>query len=666
MRTAVCIPVRDDAAGLARTLAAIERAGDAPYVVVAVDGPQPHVESVARSGADRIVVLPDPRGSYAARNAAVDALPVDVDVVAFTDAGCVPLPGWLDAHRTALMTSSLSGGAVHRVRSPRVTPAEYVDSVRNLVQQAYVLQDGFAATCNLAVRREVLNGIRFDERLRSGGDRDFCHRAAAAGHPLVYTADAAVEHDCRRTLRAVTAKARRVGTGVAALPVESRPSRLPRPALRLGLARRAYREGVSRSPWWLARVAATDALRTLAFVRSARRAGFAPGAPDGDVDVIVLLGTRWAALEHHTTRWRHVIDAWASDPAVGSVVVVDFPRFRLGALLSGDRRLASPSPSWRPDVGVIDATVPAGPRRGPLDRLAWWRVARAIRRALPSTPRPRLVACATPLWAPVMHRLGASWTLFDAVDDQRGLASHGARMDRVTEGYAAVASRPPTAVTAVSDVLAEKLQHDLGRAVTAVHNGVALHRFQHPGAAPDGLPDGPFAVYAGVLEARVDIDLLEALADAVGVGGVVVCGPATPAVAARLTASAVTWLGPVDPALIPGVLGRATVGLLPHHVTDLTRSMDPLKLLEYLAAGLTVVATPVPVPADLAAAAPWIVAAPDAAAFVRTVQAMLADPPSRHDGTCVAHRRWPDVATRLLAAATHRAATSPVPQEVAA
>jgi glycosyltransferase involved in cell wall biosynthesis len=385
------------------------------------------------------------------------------------------------------------------------------------------------------------------------------------------------------------------------------------------------------------------------------------------VDVIVLLGTRWATLEHHTTRWRHVIEGWTSEPGIGSVVVVDFPRLRLGALVAGNGRLASPAPSWRPDVTVIDATVPAGPRRGPLDALAWWRVARAIRRALPSTPRPRLVACATPLWAPVLHRLGATWTLFDAVDDQRGLASHGARLDRVTEGYAALADHPPTAVTAVSDLLAERLRRTLGRDVTAVPNGVDLHRFRHPGAAPDGLPDGPFAVYAGVLEARVDIDLLEALADAVGPGRVVVCGPATPEVAARLTASAVTWLGPVEPALIPGLLGQATVGLLPHHVTDLTRSMDPLKLLEYLAAGLTVVATPVPVPADLAAsAADWIVSAPDAGAFVRAVQAMLAGPPARHDGACVAHRRWPDVARRLLAAATHRASTRPSREEVAA
>jgi Glycosyl transferases group 1 len=62
------------------------------------------------------------------------------------------------------------------------------------------------------------------------------------------------------------------------------------------------------------------------------------------------------------------------------------------------------------------------------------------------------------------------------------------------------------------------------------------------------------------------------------------------------------------------VLRGADVGLIPYAVNDLTRSVFPMKVYEYLAAGLPVLATPLPALAgtekvEFVADAPALVAA---------------------------------------------------------
>jgi glycosyltransferase involved in cell wall biosynthesis len=45
---------------------------------------------------------------------------------------------------------------------------------------------------------------------------------------------------------------------------------------------------------------------------------------------------------------------------------------------------------------------------------------------------------------------------------------------------------------------------------------------------------------------------------------------------------------------LPQVLRGADIGLIPYAINDLTRSVFPMKVYEYLAAGLPVLATPLP------------------------------------------------------------------------
>ena len=278
--TAVCIPVRGDRSGLIRTLRSIDNLKDSciRQIVVSVDGPDDELTSLARDAGADTVVLPRWRGPSAARNAAIDALSDEIAIVMFTDAGCTIDPGWGAEHRRTLERVAMSGGGVVVELSSRPSPAEVVDAHRNLRQEDYIRHTGFAATCNLAVRRSVVSAVRFDENQPIyGEDLDFCHRAADAGFGLEYTREAVVRHAARRRSRSVVSKARRAGLGMASLPSRSRPAVPPRPRLSREVVRGAASAGIRRGWWWQTRVILLDYQRAWAyrraFIRTLRRHG---------------------------------------------------------------------------------------------------------------------------------------------------------------------------------------------------------------------------------------------------------------------------------------------------------------------------------------------------------------------------------------------------------
>jgi cellulose synthase/poly-beta-1,6-N-acetylglucosamine synthase-like glycosyltransferase len=253
-RAAVVVPAHGDPEGLARllmTVAAVEWPRDKLRVCVGIDGPDPAVEKVVRDAGVDAAVLETNRGSYAARNAALDVVLEGCDFVAFTDSDCLVSPQWLMAHAAALQRAPLSGGAIDVTLRQRPSAAEFVDRHRHLRQEAYVTTQGYAATANLAVRREVLEQMRFDESLRSGGDAEFCLRAGAAGHALHYTPDAVVEHPARRTSRAVMKKIRRICSGIRGNPGRWQHAATPPLSTTLHVPRLAYHQGLTKSPWWM-------------------------------------------------------------------------------------------------------------------------------------------------------------------------------------------------------------------------------------------------------------------------------------------------------------------------------------------------------------------------------------------------------------------------------
>lgn len=122
-------------------------------------------------------------------------------------------------------------------------------------------------------------------------------------------------------------------------------------------------------------------------------------------------------------------------------------------------------------------------------------------------------------------------------------------------------------------------------------NGVDVAAFSRPASAPQTRPAQPTGVYVGALDSWFDASLLAAVARRLRHWKFLIIGPQTRAYPALRGVTNVEFLGARSPDDVPQYLWNATVGIIPFKRTPLIESVLPLKLFEYLAAGLPVVST---------------------------------------------------------------------------
>jgi glycosyltransferase involved in cell wall biosynthesis len=149
---------------------------------------------------DCMVVHEPTRGSYAARNRGVEV--AEGDIVAFTDADCIPHPGWVSAGVQAIANTNyaamVGGRIAFTFRGDSHNIYEVLDSIIHHRQTEYVLKHSFGATANLFVHRNLLSSFgSFDPRFLSGGDREYGQRLTAKGVQIVLADDAIVFHPAR-------------------------------------------------------------------------------------------------------------------------------------------------------------------------------------------------------------------------------------------------------------------------------------------------------------------------------------------------------------------------------------------------------------------------------------------------------------------------------------
>jgi glycosyltransferase involved in cell wall biosynthesis len=103
------------------------------------------------------------------------------------------------------------------------------------------------------------------------------------------------------------------------------------------------------------------------------------------------------------------------------------------------------------------------------------------------------------------------------------------------------------------------------------------------------------AGYVGVIDERVDLELIAQLAAALPDWTVRMVGPVTKIEESSLPqASNIEYVGMVPYRQLPQVMAGFDVALMPFALNEATRAISPTKTLEYLAAGLPVVSTRVP------------------------------------------------------------------------
>lgn len=122
----------------------------------------------------------------------------------------------------------------------------------------------------------------------------------------------------------------------------------------------------------------------------------------------------------------------------------------------------------------------------------------------------------------------------------------------------------------------------------------------------EGLPR-PLLVFQGAIVAtKLDVGLIAELAALRPDWSIVLVGPRGAGdpggdLSALDAAPNIHFAGTRKEANLPAVLRGADAGLIPYAINDLTRSVFPMKVYEYLAAGLPVFSTPLPALADVGA-----------------------------------------------------------------
>lgn len=194
----------------------------------------------------------------------------------------------------------------------------------------------------------------------------------------------------------------------------------------------------------------------------------------------------------------------------------------------------------------------------------------------------------------------APTVLFGTDDYVAGAELMGQPADRLRADERRAVSRADVLVTITPELAARWSGLRPGAEPVVVPNGcdpaayAAVETLSPPAAL--GLT-APVAGLVGQLSDRIDIDVLEAVADA-GLSLLLVGPHDGRWEAARLAALAarpgVRMVGRVPAEELPGWLAGIDVGLTPYADTAFNRASFPLKTLEYLAAGRPVVGTDLP------------------------------------------------------------------------
>lgn len=210
------IPVLNGEQWIGACLSAIERQ-EYPrkllQVIVVDNGSTDGTVDIVRSFGAELAAELSRKSPYAARNKGLEI--ARHNILAFTDADCVPEEDWLMQGVSPIVDGSadLVAGDVKFILADRPSLAQLLDATINVEMRRSVLQKGVAKTANLFVHRKVFDQLGpFPGHVRSGGDVAWTRRATEANFRLGFRRSAVVLKR-PRGMSDLLQKQRRVGRG---------------------------------------------------------------------------------------------------------------------------------------------------------------------------------------------------------------------------------------------------------------------------------------------------------------------------------------------------------------------------------------------------------------------------------------------------------------------
>ncbi|MBD1918201.1 MULTISPECIES: glycosyltransferase [Cyanophyceae] len=202
------------------------------YEVIVVDNNSDEDIQVVTSEFDFVTLIHEPvPGSYIARNRGIKFS--KGDVVAFTDADCIPAENWIEQGVAALYREENVGLVAGHIDlfardNNKPNPFELYETIAlAFPQDQFLANDRFGVTANLFTFKHVLTKVGlFDETLKSGGDRDWGQRVYAAGYRQIYGEQACVKHPARDSWESLRKRSVRIIGGKFDLLRANEPSDL--------------------------------------------------------------------------------------------------------------------------------------------------------------------------------------------------------------------------------------------------------------------------------------------------------------------------------------------------------------------------------------------------------------------------------------------------------
>jgi len=267
----------------------------------------------------------------------------------------------------------------------------------------------------------------------------------------------------------------------------------------------------------------------------------------------------------------------------------------------------------------------------------------------------------TPMALPLMADLAPRAVIYDCMDE---LSAFRGAPRQMLQREQALLRRADLVLTGGPSLYeAKHALHPnvlcLPSAVDALHfdraNALARSGLVARADALQGQVPTPRLGYYGVIDERLDLDLVAAVADADRSWQVVMVGPVVKIDPAALPQRPnVHWLGPQPYEVLPQLVAGWDVCLMPFALNESTRFISPTKTLEYMAAGRPVVSTGVH---DVISLYGDVVRLGlDRPAFVRACRDALVETPAQRQAreaqmaARVARYSWDETARTILAA----------------